>query len=155
MAAQCTTVLFALLVATNALANPPTPTGQHPRLFLGTRQAALTTNAGKSGTAAASLVKACQDTIDNPQDYMSRGGSDGDTWPAAAVNCAFSWVTTQNPTHLQQAITYWQASLDDDQNLGDHMGCVANATGQALTRTITHDTGYPMRWVWAVHRAHL
>jgi MYXO-CTERM domain-containing protein len=139
-------------------ANPPTPSAPHPRVFLNqTRLAALRKSATQSGTAAADLVKACQRTIDNPQDYGERGGSDGDTWPASALACAFSYVTTQNAMHLQQAIKFWRASLDDDQTIGDQEGCKpgvdtnwqswdGNPPAPPVIRTITHDTGYPMRW---------
>ena len=53
-------------------------------------QTAATTN----GTAAAGLVAQCEDTIANPNDYTTRGGSDGNYWPGAAVACAFAYVAT-------------------------------------------------------------
>jgi hypothetical protein len=114
-------------------------------------------NAKIKGTAAAGLVAACQDTIDNPNDYAKRGGSDGNYWPGSAVNCAFAYQATQDAKYLAQAIKYWQASLDDDDALGDKLGCVAgvatdwqswddNPPAPPIIRTVTHDTGYPMRW---------
>ena len=42
-----------------------------------TNVAAFTANAAKPGSAAAAMVKLCQDTIDTPKDYNTRGGSDG------------------------------------------------------------------------------
>jgi len=119
--------------------------------------AAFGKNAGTPGTAAAALVAACQDTLDNPQDYATRGGSDGDHWPGSAVRCAFAYVATQKAEYLTQAIAYWRASLDDDQALGDGLGCKAgvstdwqswdgNPPAPPVIRTVTHDTGYPMRW---------
>src|SRR6185437_13812193 len=119
--------------------------------------AGYTANAKAKGSAAAALVAACQDTIDNPSEYTMRGGSDGNAWPGSAVDCAFAYQATQNVQYLTQAIKYWQASLDDDQTLGDGMGCVAgvdtnwqswngNPPAPPVIRTITHDTGYPMRW---------
>src|SRR5262249_49779961 len=47
--------------------------------------------------------------------------------------------------------------LDDDQTIGDHTGCVqgvstnwqswdGNPPAPPVIRTVTHDTGYPMRW---------
>jgi hypothetical protein len=114
-------------------------------------------NAGKSDTAAASLVKACQDTIDHPNDYAMRGGADGDNWPGSAMRCAFAYEATQKPEYLTQAVKYWKAALEDDQDIGDGQGCVSgvdtnwsswdgNPPAPAVIRTVTHDTGYPMRW---------
>jgi hypothetical protein len=87
------------------------------------------------------------------------GGADGDTWPASALACAFAYLTTQQAKYLTQAILYWKAALNDDQNIGDALGCtVANDSYDWKTNwkgsspappiliTITHDTGYPMRW---------
>jgi MYXO-CTERM domain-containing protein len=125
-----------------------------------TSLAAYTANAAKSGTAAAGLVKQCQDTIDNPNDYTTRGGSDGNYWPQSAVACAFAYVATQKATYLTQALLYWKASLSDDQKIGDGAGCKqgvstawqswasagANPPAPAVLLTITHDTGYPIRW---------
>ena len=119
--------------------------------------AAYTEKASQSGTAAAALVAACQDTIDNPQQYATRGGADGDYWPGSAVRCAFAYVATKNDAYLTQALKYWHASLDDDQDIGDGLGCVAGVStdwqswsgdppAPPVIRTITHDTGYPMRW---------
>jgi MYXO-CTERM domain-containing protein len=152
-----TSAIAALLVSGGAMA-APVPSGAHPRLFMSAENlAAFKKNATTQGTAAAALVAACQDTIDNPQDYANRGGSDGDYWPGSAVRCAFSYVATSNAAHLQQAIKYWRASLDDDWDLGDGLGCKAgvstdwqswdgNPPAPPIIRTITHDTGYPMRW---------
>ncbi len=151
-------IILSMIVATQAWAAPSPPSGAHPRLFMSAANlAAFTQNATQKGTAAAALVAACQDTIDSPKDYSTRGGSDGNYWPGAAVNCAFAYLATQNAKFLTQAITYWQASLDDDQTLGDKLGCVAgvdtnwqswngNPPAPPVILTITHDTGYPMRW---------
>src|SRR5579859_6088642 len=68
------------------------PSGPHPRLFMSAANVtAFGANAADSKTAAASLVKACQDTIDTPSDFTTRGGSDGDNWPGSAMRCAFSY----------------------------------------------------------------
>jgi hypothetical protein len=147
--------------ASTAGADPATPSGAHPRLFMDAASlAAYTANSGKSGTAAAGLVAQCQDTIDNPSDYSTRGGSDGNYWPQSAVACAFAYVATQKSAYLTQALTYWKASLNDDQTIGDGKGCVqgvnaswqswasggANPPAPPVLLTITHDTGYPIRW---------
>ena len=63
------------------------------------------------------------------------------------------------PTYLTTAIKYWNASLNDDQTMGDNLGCTTGASadwqtwaksGSGATPpiiiTVTHDTGYPMRW---------
>jgi hypothetical protein len=119
--------------------------------------AVYTQNATQKGTNAQKLVAACQDTIDNPNDYKTRGGSDGDYWPASAVSCAFAYQATQNAQFLTQAIKYWQAALSDDQMIGDGLGCVSgvstnwqswdgNPPAPPVILTIAHDTDYPMRW---------
>ena len=74
--------------------------------------------------------------------------------------CAFAYVATQNSQYLAQALMYWKASLSDDQKIGDGLGCVAGVSTNWQTwaqagnggaappviLTITHDTGYPIRW---------
>ena len=154
------TLLLAATMSGAAFAVPPTPSGSHPRLFMdGTRVAAYQANAANQSTAAAAMVARCQETIDKPQYYTDRGGADGDTWPGAAVSCAFAYLATRNAAFVTQAIKYWNAALNDDQTLGDSKGCVAgvgtdwgtwvkNGSGGAppIILTVTHDTGYPMRW---------
>jgi MYXO-CTERM domain-containing protein len=120
--------------------------------------AAFATNAATKGTSAASMVARCQDAIDTPSDYTARGGADGDTWPGTALACAFAYTVTQQSKYLAPALTYWKASLQDDQMLGDGLGCTAAHAGDDWTGwtgyppappiliTVTHDTGYPMRW---------
>ena len=153
--------VMVLLFGGVASADPPTPSSAHPRLFLSTSQlAAYKTAATTNGTAAAGLVKQCQDTIANPNDYAGRGGSDGNYWPEAAVACAFAYVTTGTASFLTQALKYWQASLSDDQTIGDAKGCISgvatnwqtwasggmNGPAPPVILTITHDTDYAFRW---------
>ena len=155
------TVVAVATVSTAARADPPTPSGTHPRLYMSAAEiAGYTAQAMDSTSPAASLVATCQDTINNPSNYTMRGGEDGDTWPGAAVACAFAYRITQRMDFLQQAVMYLQASLSDDQMLGDGMACAPGvstnwqtwAMAQDCTppppilQTITHDTGYPMRW---------
>jgi hypothetical protein len=153
-------LLWGCLVTSGAAyaADPPVPSGAHPRLFLTTANlATLKSNAATDGTAAHAFVGRCQDTLDHAADYDMRGGSDGDNWPGAALSCALAYLTSQNAQFLTQALKYWHASLDDDQMINDHMGCVAgvsnawqswdgNPPAPPVIRTITHDTGYPLRW---------
>jgi hypothetical protein len=155
-------VLGAIVSASGiAAADPPTPSAAHPRLFMSAAQlAAYRANAGKQGTAAAGLVAQCQDTIDNPSSYSTRGGSDGNYWPQSAVACAFAYVATNDSKYLTQALKYWHASLNDDQTIGDGAGCVQgvstdwqtwakggdNGSAPPVLLTVTHDTGYPIRW---------
>jgi hypothetical protein len=157
-----TGVLAAVASASGlASADPPTPSAPHPRLFMSATQlAAYQANAPRPGTAAAGLVAQCQDTIDNPGSYSTRGGSDGNYWPQSAVACAFAYVATRDADYLTQALTYWQASLNDDQTIGDGAGCVQgvstdwqtwaeggeNGSVPPVLLTVTHDTGYPIRW---------
>ncbi|HEX3342958.1 MAG TPA: hypothetical protein VHS09_00245, partial [Polyangiaceae bacterium] len=58
-------VASSLLVTSGAMAaDPPTPSGAHPRLFMSPAQlAAYESNATAKGTAAAGLVRQCQETI--------------------------------------------------------------------------------------------
>lgn len=124
-----------------------------------TALAAYKANAAKAGTAAAGLVSQCEATITTPSDYSMRGGTDGNYWPQSAVACAFAYVATGKSTYLTQALLYWNASLSDDENIGDGLGCVQGVStdwqswaqsesggAPAVILTITHDSGYPMRW---------
>jgi len=155
-----TSLVGLLASATAWAADPPVPSGGHPRLFMSDANiAAFTAKAKVSGTVAADLVAQCDDTISKPSDFTARGGADGNTWPAAAIACAFAYRATSQAKYLTQAITYWKASLNDDQTIGDNLGCtVANASFDwktqwngdypppAVLLTVSHDTGYPMRW---------
>jgi hypothetical protein len=155
--------LLLLVVATAGparAADPPAPSGAHPRLFMSSANlAAFTAKAQTSGTGAAQLVAQCQDSITTPANYTARGGVDANTWPNEAMACAFAYVATQQAKYLTPALTYWKASLNDDQNIGDGLGCTAaNSTFDWKTQwdgnyppppvllTVSHDTGYPMRW---------
>jgi hypothetical protein len=153
------TAALALALGTgSAKAAPPAPSGAHPRLFLGGSNLAVArANAATAGTASTAVVARCQETIDDPQYYSTRGGADGDSWPGAAVSCAFAYLVTQDAAkqeaYLTQAVKYWAASLNDDQDLNDGLGCTAAQLAQwngsapaSVVVTITHDTGYPMRW---------
>lgn len=151
----------ALLAAAPARgADPPLPSGPHPRLFMSAaNQAGFAAKAAMKGTEAASMIARCQAAIDKPSDYTARGGSDGDTWPGTALACAFGYAATGQSKYLAPALLYWKAALGDDQTIGDGRGCTqANSTynwkswnGSSsptppILITITHDTGYPIRW---------
>lgn len=149
-------LIAAVLVSSSASAAPPS--GKHPRLFMSAANVAgYQANAKKSGTAASAVIFQCEDAIKAAKNYTTRGGADGDNWPGTAVRCAFAYKATGDAKYLTQAIKYWKASLDDDQTLGDALGCTASASpnwqswngnppAPPIIRTITHDTGYPMRW---------
>jgi hypothetical protein len=120
--------------------------------------AKLATLAAKSGTSSSRLVSQCQETIDKPKDFQSRNGVDASTWPGAAVACAFAYVVTKQTKYLTQALLYWKTSLNDDEKMGDNLGCTpANSNPNVKgwsgdppappgLLTVTHDTGYPIRW---------
>ena len=141
-------------------ADPPVPSGAHPRLFMSAANLeGFKKNAAVSGTAAAGLVRRCQETIDHPEWYAERGGADGDNWPGAALACAFAYRTTGQVKYLPQALRYWKAALNDDQTINDGAGCTpehatfdwrSDWNGEypppPVLVTATHDTGYPMRW---------
>ena len=134
------------------------PTSPHPRLFMDPDlRSAYAAAAAVPGSAAAGLVAACEDALANPDDYTSRGGSDGDTWPGTAVRCAFAYMATNEQPFLDAALKYWRAALDDDQDLGDGLGCKSGVSpdwqswngdppAPPIILTVTHDTGYPIRW---------
>ena len=156
--------LYGSLALVLALAAPvlaqTAPSSAHPRLFMSAADlAAYQADMGHSGSPTASAIADCQDAIAHPSQNMDRGGSDGNTWPRVALSCAFAYRVTNQMSYLTQALASWHAALDDDQTLGDHMGCVAGtstdwqtwaASGSgmapAIIRTVTHDTGYPIRW---------
>src|ERR1044071_2905608 len=121
-------LLVSLAVARTVHAVPPTPSGAHPRLFMSARElAAYTTGANSNGSAAKTLVAACQHAVDKPADFAARGDFDSPIWPGTAIACAFAYKVTQNAAFLTAAIKYWNAALNDDANLGDGLGCVAGA----------------------------
>lgn len=148
---------LALVTPSVSLAQPP-PSSPHPRLFMSADDiAAYATDAGDSSSPSARAIRDCQSAIDHPSDQMTRGGADGNTWPYAAMACAFAYRVTDDAQYLTQAIASWHAALDDDQTLGDHLGCVAGVAtdwsgwdgsppAPAVILTVTHDTGYPIRW---------
>lgn len=139
-------------------ADAPVPSGAHPRLFMTADDlATFTANAQSSSTVTASIIAKCQDTIANPTSYTMRNGADSDVWPGAAMSCALAYLVTQKQQYLTQALTYWQTALNDDQTMGDNLGCVAGVStnwqswnlsppAPPVLITITHDTGYSLRW---------
>ncbi len=144
-----------LLISSIAAAAPPPPSGAHPRLFLTpTVLAKVKANAAVNGSAIKKAISECDKTLQNPGNYAPRGGVDADTWPAAAVNCAAAWQATSDAKYATQSIKYWRASLEDDQNVGDKLGCIVGANGTWNGSgnpppgliTVAHDTGYPIRW---------
>ncbi len=153
-------VLLVLFVLPARAIAQPAPSSPHPRMFMSAADiAAYSADASTATTPAAAAIAACQDAIANPAEQMSRGGSDGNTWPLAAMSCAFAYRVTSDARYLTQAIASWHAALDDDQTVGDHLGCVAgtstdwqtwaasgSGSAPAIIRTVTHDTGYPIRW---------
>jgi len=116
--------------------------------------AAFTAKAQEAGTSSAGLVKSCDNAIAKPQDLVQRGGADADTWPHAAMACAFAYLVTKDTKYMAPALKYWNAALNDDQQVGDGLGCTANASPTwknvsprpPVILTVTHDTGYPIRW---------
>jgi hypothetical protein len=146
------------VVAHRARAGAPPPSAPHPRLFMSDAHvAAYAKNVGTKGTAAERLRFLCDDTLSAPKDYATRGGSDGESWPGSAIRCAFAYKVTGEQRYLTQALKYWHAALDDDQTIGDGEGCVVGVNtdwsaydgtglGPPVIVTVTHDTGYPIRW---------
>src|ERR1041384_3010402 len=74
-----------------------------------------------------------------------------------SVYGGFAYRITQDQSFLTAAIKYWRAALSDDQTIGDGLGCVpgvdanwqswnGNDPRPPVILTVTHDTGYPMRW---------
>ncbi len=145
------------LVPSLALAQPA-PSGPHPRLFMSAAdRAAYAADAATPGTPSARAIRDCDDAIANPAEQATRGGADGNTWPLAAMSCAFAYRVTDDARYLTQALASWHAALDDDQAVGDRLGCVPGAAtdwtswdgsppAPPIILTITHDTGYPIRW---------
>ena len=139
-------------------AEPPVPSGPHPRLFMRPSDiAAYAASARTPTSAAAKLIERCQRTIDRPQDFKDRGGVDSDTWPGATLACAFSYRVTGQKAHLAQALKYLRVTLNDDQATSDGLGCTAERAAKGWSSwkgdyppppvlvTVTHDTWYPMR----------
>ncbi|HVU04501.1 MAG TPA: hypothetical protein VHE30_22240 [Polyangiaceae bacterium] len=136
----------------------PVPSGAHPRLFMSAGNVtAFGKNASAGSTAAANLVQDCDEALSSPNDRTTRGGADGDTWPGTAMRCAFAYRATGDAKYLAPALKYWKAALEDDQDLGDKLGCVPGVStdfsgwdgsppAPPVIITVTHDTGYPMRW---------
>ena len=151
-------IVWALTTSSIPHAVADVPAGSHPRLFMSAENlAAFKRNAETPRTAAATLVADCQRTIDSPGFFNERCGAGGGVWPQAAMSCAFAYRVTQKAAYQAQAMKYLRAALDDDQTLGDKLGCTpgvstdwrswnGNQPVPPVIITISHDTGYPMRW---------
>jgi hypothetical protein len=146
------------LSGTAAAAEPPVPSGPHPRLFMRPADiAAYAASARSPGSAAAKLIARCQQTIDRPDELKERGGVDSDAWPGATLACAFAYRVTGQKPYLAQALKYWRITLNDDQKIGDGLGCTPEQAARGWSSwkgeyppppalvTVTHDTWYPMR----------
>ena len=152
--------LAGVCVAAAAWADPPVPSQAHPRLFMSPADLAGYAAALKSPASAAHLlVDECQRTIDHPSEFAARGGADGDYWSTATVACAFAFRVTGQDRYLGQALEYWRVSLNDDQTVGDGLGCTPQQARKdwrgswngeqpapPALLTVTHDTWYPIRW---------
>jgi hypothetical protein len=155
-----TAVATVCLTTTAWAAEPPVPSGPHPRLFMRPSDiAGYAASARTPGSAASKLIERCQQSIDRPDDYKTRGGADGDYWPGATLACAFAYRVTGEKKYLAQAMKYWRVTLNDDQTVSDGLGCTAEQAALDWRRTwkgepppppalvtVTHDTWYPMRW---------
>jgi len=153
------TVAALCVAATARAAEPPLPSGPHPRLFMRPADiAAYAESAKVPDSAARKLIDRCQQSIDRPQDFNNRGGVDGDVWPGATLACAFAYRVTGQKSYLGQALKYWRVTLNDDDKIGDALGCTPEAAAQDWRKTwkgeypppralvtVTHDTWYPMR----------
>src|SRR5574342_405842 len=165
MAARLSRVTASALVLWGAGASaaaPPAPSGAHPRLFMSAANlSVLAAQAGTAGTSSKALVNRCQDSINNPGNYVDRSANlDSDVlWSGVARACAFSYRATGNAAHLGRAIYYWRAALDDYQTIGDGKNCTLAASSYdwrnlwngeiprpQMFNSIAADTGYPMRW---------
>ncbi|HSN29731.1 MAG TPA: hypothetical protein VLT45_25765 [Kofleriaceae bacterium] len=155
--------LATLCVAAVASAAPPVPAvpaQAHPRLFMRPGDISGYQAAAKlPGSASHLLVDQCQRTIDHPTEFAARGGADGDYWANATIACAFAFRVTGQKTYLAQAMKYWRVSLNDDQTVGDGLGCTTEQAGSTWRTswkgegkvppaliTVAHDTWYPIRW---------
>lgn len=148
---------LALALPSVALAQSP-PSGPHPRLFMSAADlAAYQADMGDTSSPTGRAIRDCENAIANPGEQMTRGGADGNTWPYGALACAFAYRVTRDARYLTQALASWHAALDDDQDVGDHLGCVAGVAtdwsgwdgsppAPPVIITVTHDTGYPIRW---------
>jgi hypothetical protein len=157
-------VTMATCVAGTAqAADPPVPSGPHPRLFMQPRDiAAYAASAKRPTSAARKLIERCQQTIDRPNDFKIRGGVNSDAWPGATLACAFAYRVTGQKDYLAQALKYWRVTLNDDDKIGDGLGCTPEAAAEDWRKTwkgehpppralvtVAHDTWYPMRSVGA------
>ena len=122
-----------------AAGDPPTPSGPHPRLFMSPASLkAYTANAGKAGTSAAKIVQRCQDTIDNPKDYTTRGGADGDNWPGSAVSCAFAYLAKESREYDQEP----SDEDEPDQIAAAPHGAATEAGPADAEAPTAHDVAY-------------
>src|SRR5262249_14743841 len=110
---RSTIALIVFFVALRVDAAPPPPSDPHPRMFMnGSNLATAMSQAKQAGTSAKAVVDHCQDTIDRPQNYVTRPAPDDEMWTLAAVSCAFAYLATGKAEYATQAILYWKYSLN-------------------------------------------
>src|SRR5574342_552601 len=79
MAVRLSRVTASALVLWGAGASaaaPPAPSGAHPRLFMSAANISVfAAQAGTAGTSSKALVNRCQDSINNPGNYVDRSAN--------------------------------------------------------------------------------
>ena len=128
-----TVVLGASIVAAAA---PPAPSGAHPRLFLDAATlATMQSQQSDPATGTAQAFALCADARTNPGNYAT-GGTWSFDWGFVATACALAYQVGADPQDAATALTYFNALLDDYQQIGDAAG------GDDV---VQHDTGYSVR----------
>jgi hypothetical protein len=119
-----------------AQAAPPAPSGSHPRLFLDSQTlAAWQAAAGTNNSIVKRAIDDCKAIQASPAAHAG-GGYAGFDFVGSLVSCLIQFKATGSAGAKTQAFRFFNALLDDLNNVGDGMG------GDDVVR---HDTGYLMR----------
>ena len=120
-----------------AAAAAPEPSRAHPRLFLDDKIRATWKKQVGKDSAIAAAVGHCN--------ASKRGGRDftndrymGFLWSSNLQACLIAWAATGEDDHAKVAVKWFDALLDDLENVGD---------GKGGDNTIRRDSGYAIRLI--------
>jgi hypothetical protein len=104
-----------------ALATPPEPVGQHPRMLLdNTLRAQWRAMATQSSSPVAAAVKICEDARKTRK--YDRALYMGSEWSKVLQACLVAWAATNSKDDAATAVRFFTALLDDLDLVGDGRG---------------------------------
>jgi MYXO-CTERM domain-containing protein len=131
------TLATAVLCTTATAAAAPEPSRAHPRLFLDDKIRATWKKQVGKDSAIAAAIGHCNASKRGGRDYTNDRYM-GFQWSSNLQACLIAWAATGEDDHAKVAVKWFDALLDDLENVGD---------GRGGDNTIRRDSGYAIRLI--------